>query len=159
MILIFDSAAVINISASKKFNYRQTGLYCIIKSNPLKEIYRVFELDDAIFRGTYVNNRLKRFHAAVILDVSSRHETPAPSNNEDDDIINFADVFQGKDLGVKNLTFEGEDENNEVKDEDGAIKEKKQVELRAAISDKLPFTVIIPRRQVRGQTVMRENMT
>jgi len=28
-------------------------------------------------------------------------------------------------LGVKNLVFEGEDKNNEVKGEDGAIKNKK----------------------------------
>ncbi|SRR6266536_4848602 len=93
MILIFDSIIIINISASKKFNYRWTGLYRIIKSNPLKEIYRVSELDSVILRDTYVDNRLKRFHVIVILDVSNRYRTSTPSDSEDSDIVNFADAF------------------------------------------------------------------
>ena len=77
IILIFDFITVINVSAFKKFNYRWIGSYRIIESDPFKGIYRVSELDGAVFRGTYVDNRLKRFHAVVILDVSSRHGTPA----------------------------------------------------------------------------------
>ena len=92
MILIFDSAAVINILTFKKLNYRWTGLYYIIKSDPLKEIYKISELDSAVLRGTYANNRLKRFHAAVILDVFSRYRTPASSNDKNN-IVNFADAF------------------------------------------------------------------
>src|SRR6266511_1431891 len=92
IILIFDSTTAINVSAFKKFNYRWTGLYRITKSDSLKGIYRVSELDGAVLRGTYPNNRLKRFHAAVILDVSNKHETPALSDNEND-VVNFADAF------------------------------------------------------------------
>src|SRR6266536_655989 len=75
IILIFDFTAVINILVFKKLNYRWTGLYCITESDLYKEIYRVFELDSAVFRDTYVDNRLKRFHAAIILDVFSRYKT------------------------------------------------------------------------------------
>ncbi len=60
----------------------------------------------------------------MILDVSSRYGTPAFSDNGDD-IINFADAFQGKDLGVENLAFEGEDGNNKIEGEDRAIKDEK----------------------------------
>ena len=147
MILIFDFTAVINVLAYKKFNYRQTGLYRITKSDSLKGTYRIYELDGAVFRDTYADNRLKRFHAAVILDVFSRHGTPAPSDNRDSDIVNFANTFQGEDLDVKNLAFEGKNRNDEVEGEDKTIKNKKQAELRAAISDNLSFTVVIPRRQ------------
>src|SRR6266536_1012289 len=77
IILIFNSTTVINILASKKFNYRWIGLYRITKSDPFKEIYRVFELDGAVLRGTYVDNRLKHFHAAVVLDVFSRYRASA----------------------------------------------------------------------------------
>ena len=93
MVLIFDSIAVINILVSKKFNYRWIGLYRITKSDSFKEIYRVSELDNVVLRDTYVNNRLKHFHAAMILDVSSRYRAPASFNNEDGDIVNFADAF------------------------------------------------------------------
>ncbi len=92
IILIFDFIITINISASKKFNYRWTGLYYIIKSDPLKVIYRVSELDSAVLRGIYVNNRLKCFHAAVVLDVFSRYRTSIFSDNKDD-VVSFADVF------------------------------------------------------------------
>ena len=82
----------------------------------------------------------------MILDVSSRYWTPAFSDNGDD-IINFADAFQGKDLGVENLAFEEEDRNDKVKDEDRVIKNEKQAELRVVIFNNLPFTIIISRRQ------------
>ncbi len=72
----------------------------------------------------YVDNRLKHFHAAVILDVSSRYKAPALFDNKDSDIVNFANAFQKKDLCVKNLTFEGEDRNDEVEDEDRVIEDK-----------------------------------
>jgi|SRR6266498_4773654 len=93
IILIFDSATVINISVFKKFNYRWTGSYRITKSDPFKGIYKVSELDGAIFRGTYADNRLKYFHVAVILDVFSRYGAPAFSDDGDGDIVNFADAF------------------------------------------------------------------
>ncbi len=48
IILIFDSATVINILAFKKFNYRWIGLYRIVKSDSFKRIYRVSELDGAV---------------------------------------------------------------------------------------------------------------
>ena len=92
MILIFDFITIINISAFKKFNYRWIGLYRITESDPFKGTYRVFELDSAVLRDTYVSNRLKRFHVVVIFDVFSRYKTPAPFNDEDD-IVNFADIF------------------------------------------------------------------
>src|SRR6266536_4602102 len=92
MILIFDSTIIINVSASKKLNYRWTGLYRIIKSDSLKGIYRVSELDGVIFRDTYANNRLKRFHVVVVLDVSSRYGTSVFSS-DGNDVVNFADVF------------------------------------------------------------------
>src|SRR6266498_3869170 len=92
MILIFDFTAVINISASKKFNYRWTGLYHITESDPFKGIYKVSELDGAVLRGTYAGNRLKRFHVVVILDVFSRYKTLAFFDGGDD-IVNFVDVF------------------------------------------------------------------
>ena len=92
IILIFDSTTIINISVSKKFNYRWTGLYRITESDPFKGIYRVSELDDVILRGTYVNNKLKRFHATIILDVSNKYKTPASSDNKNN-IVNFADIF------------------------------------------------------------------
>ncbi len=92
IILIFDFATIINISASKKFNYRQTGLYRIIKSDSLKGIYKISELDSVVLRDIYVNNRLKRFHAAMILDVSNKYITSSPSDGGDD-IVNFADAF------------------------------------------------------------------
>src|SRR6266536_6406050 len=75
MILIFDSTIIINVSAFKKLNYRWTGLYRIIKSDSFKGTYRVSELDGAVLRGTYADNRLKCFHAAVIFDVFSRRGT------------------------------------------------------------------------------------
>ncbi len=83
----------------------------------------------------------------MVLDVSSRHGAPAPSGGGDGDVVNFADAFQGEDLGVENLAFEGEDGNDEIEGEDGAIEDKEQAELRAAIPDNLPFTIAIPRRQ------------
>ena len=49
IILIFDFIITINISASKKFNYRWIRLYRITKSDPLKGIYRIFKLDSAVF--------------------------------------------------------------------------------------------------------------
>ena len=77
MVLIFDSAAVINVLAFKKFNYRWIKLYCITESDSFKGIYRVSELDSAVLRNIYINNRLKRFHVVIILDVSSRYRTSA----------------------------------------------------------------------------------
>jgi len=56
--------------------------------------------------------------------VSSRHGTPTPFG-DGDDIVNFADAFQGEDLGVENLAFEGEDGNDEVEGEDRTIEDKK----------------------------------
>ena len=76
----------------------------------------------------------------------SRYGTPASFGGEND-IVNFANAFQGEDLNVENLVFEKEDKNNKIKDEDGAIKDEEQAELRAAISNNLPFTIVIPRRQ------------
>ncbi len=84
---------VINILGFKKFNYRWIGLYHIIESNSFKGIYRVFGLDGVVLWGTYADNRLKRFHVAVIFDVSSRHGTPASFGGGDNNIVNFADVF------------------------------------------------------------------
>ena len=93
MILIFNSTTTINISASKKLNYRWTKPYRITKSNPLKGTYRISELDGAVLRDTYADNRLKRFHAVVVLDISNRHKIPTPSGDRDGDIVNFADAF------------------------------------------------------------------
>ncbi len=93
IILIFDSTTVINILTSKKLNYRWIRSYRITESNPLKRIYKVSELDGAVLRDTYAGNRLKHFHAAVVLDVSNRHKAPAPFGDEDSDIVNFADAF------------------------------------------------------------------
>jgi len=42
-----------------------------------------------------------------------------------DDVVNFADAFQEKDLGVKNLVFEEKDENNEIENENKIIKNEK----------------------------------
>ena len=55
-------------------------------------------------------------------------------------------------MSVKNLTFEREDRNNKIKSEDGAIKNEKQTKLRAVISNNLPFTIVIPRRQESKKT-------
>ena len=82
----------------------------------------------------------------MVLDVSSSYRTPAPSGGGDN-IVNFADAFQGEDLGVKNLTFEGEDGNDEVEGEDGVIEDEEQIKLRVVISNNLSFTVVISRRQ------------
>ncbi len=92
IILIFDSAAVINILAFKKFNYRWIGLYRITKSDFFKRIYRVSELNSVVFRDTYIDNRLKRFHAAMIFDVFSRYGISTFFSGRDN-IVNFADVF------------------------------------------------------------------
>jgi len=77
--------------------------------------------------------------------VSNRYETPVFFGGGDD-IVNFADAFQGEDLGVENLVFKGEDRNDEVENEDGVIEDEEQVKLRAVISNNLPFVVVIPRR-------------
>ena len=92
MILIFDSITAINISISKKFNYRWIGLYRITKSDSFKGIYKISELDSVIFRDTYADNRLKRFHVIVVFNVFSRYETSTFFDGGDN-IINFADVF------------------------------------------------------------------
>jgi len=55
--------------------------------------------------------------------VSSRYGTSVFFDGEDN-VVNFADVFQEEDLGVKNLVFEGENENNEVKGENEVIKDE-----------------------------------
>src|SRR6266511_3444551 len=89
MVLIFDFITVINILAFKKLNYRWTGSYRITESDSLKGIYRVSELDGVVFRDTYVDNRLKYFHAAIVLDVSSRYEASVLFGDRDDDIVNF----------------------------------------------------------------------
>ena len=57
-----------------------------------KGIYKVSELDGVVFRDIYVNNRLKRFDAAIILDVFNKYRTSAFSDDRDD-IVNFADIF------------------------------------------------------------------
>ncbi len=93
IILIFDSIAAINISAFKKLNYRWIKLYRITESDPLKGIYKISELDDAVLRDTYADNRLKYFYAAVVLDVSNRYRASALFGNRDGDIVNFADAF------------------------------------------------------------------
>ncbi len=93
MILIFDFTAVINVSAFKKFNYRWIRLYRIAESDFFKGIYRISELDGAVFRGTYINNRLKYFHAAVILDVFNRYRAFIFFGGEDGDVVNFVNVF------------------------------------------------------------------
>ncbi len=41
-----------------------------------------------------------------------------------DDVVNFADAFQGEDLDIENLAFEGENENYKVEDKDEAIKDE-----------------------------------
>ncbi len=92
IILIFDFTIIINISTSKKFNYRWIGLYRIIKSDSFKGIYKVSELDGVVFRDMYADNRLKPFYVTIILDVFSRYRTPA-SFNDKNNIVNFADVF------------------------------------------------------------------
>jgi len=56
--------------------------------------------------------------------VFSRHGTPAPSDNRNN-IVNFADAFQGENLDVKNLTFKKKGGNDEIKDEDRVIKDEK----------------------------------
>src|SRR6266498_915549 len=84
MILIFDFTAAINVLASKKFNYRWTRLYRIAESDLFKGTYRVSELDGVILRSIYVDNRLKRFHAAMVLNVSNRYKTSASSDDGDD---------------------------------------------------------------------------
>ncbi len=60
----------------------------------------------------------------MILDVSNKYKTPTSSNNRDN-IVNFANAFQGEDLDVENLIFEREDGNNKIKGEDGVIKDEK----------------------------------
>ncbi len=69
------------------------------------------------------------------------------SFNGGNNVVNFADAFQGEDLNVKNLIFEKEDENNEIEGEDGVIEDEEQIELRAVISNNLPFAIVISRRQ------------
>ncbi len=93
IILIFDFTAVINILVFKKLNYRWIRLHRITKSDPLKEIYRISELDSAVFRDMYADNKLKHFHVVIILDVSNRYRTSVSSNSEDNNIVNFADTF------------------------------------------------------------------
>ncbi len=61
----------------------------------------------------------------MILDVSNKHEAPTPSDDRDGDIVNFADIFQGEDLGVKNLAFERENKNDKIEGEDKVIKNEK----------------------------------
>ncbi len=82
----------------------------------------------------------------MVLNVSSRYGT-STSSNDRNNIINFANTFQRKDLNVKNLTFEEEDKNNKIKNENGTIKDEEQTELRTIISNNLPFTIVIPRQQ------------
>ena len=53
----------------------------------------------------------------------SRYGTSASSDGGDD-VVNFADAFQKEDLGVENLIFKGEDENDEIEDKDRVIKDK-----------------------------------
>ncbi len=93
IILIFDFTTTINISTFKKLNYRWTRSHRITKSNPLKEIYKISELDSAVLRGTYADNRLKHFHVTIILNVFSRYRASAPSDSRDNNIVNFADAF------------------------------------------------------------------
>ena len=60
----------------------------------------------------------------MVLDVSYKYKTPTSSDGGDN-IVNFADAFQGEDLGVKNLAFKGENRNDKVEDEDRVIKDEK----------------------------------
>ncbi len=57
-----------------------------------KEIYKISELDGAIFRNIYINNKLKRFHVDVILDIFNRYRTPI-SSDDGNNIVNFANIF------------------------------------------------------------------
>jgi len=91
--LIFDFITVINVSMFKKFNYRWTRLYRITESDFFKKIYKISELDGAVFRDTYVNNRLKYFYAVMVFDVFSRYRAPVFSGDKNGDVVNFADVF------------------------------------------------------------------
>ncbi|SRR6266498_307959 len=92
MILIFNFITAINVSASKKFNYRWIKLYRITKSDLFKGTYKISELDGVVFRDTHAGNRLKRFHTAVVLDVFSKYGISALSDGGDN-IVNFADAF------------------------------------------------------------------
>ena len=92
MVLIFDFAAVINVLAFKKLNYRWIGSYRIIKSDLFKGIYRVSELDGVVFRDMYAGNRLKRFHVIMILDIFNRYGMSVFSGDRDD-VVNFVNVF------------------------------------------------------------------
>jgi len=60
----------------------------------------------------------------MVLDVSSRYRTPI-SSNDGNNIVNFVDAFQEKDLNVENLIFEKKDKNNKIEDEDRVIKNEK----------------------------------
>ncbi len=64
-----------------------------------------------------------------------------------DDVVNFADAFQGEDLSVEDLVFEGEDGNDKIENEDGVIKNEEQAELRVIIFNNLLFIIVISRRQ------------
>ncbi len=66
---------------------------------------------------------MKRFYAVVVLDVSSRHGTPAFFDDRND-VVNFADVLE-EDLDVENLVFEEENRNNKIKSEDVVIEDEK----------------------------------
>ena len=92
IILIFDFITVINVLISKKLNYRWTRSYRITKSDPLKETYRISELNDAVLRDTYADNKLKHFHVTMIFDVFNRYKTPVFFGGKNN-IVNFADAF------------------------------------------------------------------
>jgi len=62
MVLLYDKKTDIDISTVLKLRYRWLGPYKIMEADPLKETYRVTELDNVILHSTITENRLKAFN-------------------------------------------------------------------------------------------------
>ena len=66
VVLLYDIKEDKNLSA--RLEYRWLGFYWIHEANNEKGTYLLAELDGAVLRGTFIDNRLKRYYTRVFLN-------------------------------------------------------------------------------------------
>ena len=132
MVLFHDTKKDKNLSA--RFKYKWLKLYRIHETNNEKDTYLLAELNGIILRGTFANNRLKRYYTRVFLkEVDEEDE-------EESRLGQGTTNFRGGDEGV--VEVEQEDDG----DEERYLTEKAQrysEENQAYVPERESFAVVV----------------